>query len=394
MVAPVHAYEFPPYEGLTLKIDGKLSENYSNNITYAQDDENRIEQWTTIVVLGLNVEYASKKRSLRLGGQMRQPIRFDDSDVQNSSEIMTLDFNNEFSQHDRIRIRDVYTHTKVPGSFEERNFREECSKLFREYGFDVARDDPRCTVFQREFGVSQGDFDVYENDFNFNYSRNISEQINVTVGYRNKRYDSSAGNSNDSIRNSVNGRVNYTLSHATVFFLDYTFYDTSYDEGDDISTDSFRAGIRQYITKRLYFNGDIGMDFTPTTDRTSFDALLTAELDEKTSASIDFSRDTRAAVDREDLFRNWRGSGRLTRLLMEDMNVFLSVFYGEGDFVSDDVTDTLLGASVSLNYIFWQQIRGARIDGNLGYTYAESDSTDQNRGYNRSSVDATLSIVF
>ena len=136
------------------------------------------------------------------------------------------------------------------------------------------------------------------------------------------------------------------------------------------------------------------MDFTPSSDETSYDAVLTAEIDEKTSATIDFSRDIRTAIDREDVFRNWRVTGRVRRLLMDDMDVFLSAFYGEGDFVSAEVTDTLLGASVSLNYFFWQHKRGARINGNLGYTYSILNSTETSREYDRSSVDATLSIVF
>ena len=84
MCGPVHAYEFPPYEGVTLKIDGKISEDYSNNITYSQDDENRIEQWTTLLTLGLHLGYEGKKGALKLGGQMTQPIRFEDSDVRAS----------------------------------------------------------------------------------------------------------------------------------------------------------------------------------------------------------------------------------------------------------------------------------------------------------------------
>ena len=192
----------------------------------------------------------------------------------------------------------------------------------------------------------------------------------------------------------MNSRVNYKLSHATTFLLSYAFSDTSYDRGDNISTDSVRAGVNQYITKRLYLRGNIGMIFTPSSDETSLDAVLTGEIDKKTSAIIDFSRDIRAAVDREDVFRSWRVTGRVTRYLSEDVNVFLSAFYGEGDFVSAEVTDSLLGASISLNYILWQHKRGARIDGNCGYTYSELESTDEDRGYNRSSVDATLSMTF
>lgn len=392
--APVYAYEFPPYEGLTLKIDGKVTENYSNNITYAQNGENRIEQWTTLLTLGLNVGYEGKKRALRLGGQMRQPIRFKKSDIRNSSEIGTLDFLNEFSAYDKIRIRDIYTHTRVPASFEDRDFREECEKLYREYGIDVTRNDPRCVEFERVFGVSQGAFDTFQNYFNLNYSRKMSDRITVTGAYGNNRYDATEENSNDSVRNNVKVGVNYSLSHATAFFLWYALSNRSYDSGNDISTNSFRAGIRQYITKRLYFNGNIGMDFTPMNDDVSYNALLTGDLDEKTSANISFLRDTRSAADRDDVFRSWRVIGRLTRSLTEDLVVVLSAFYGEGDFVSAEVIDTLLGASVSSNYTFWQHKRGARITGNLGYKYSKLDSTDQSRGYDTSSIDGTLSLIF
>lgn len=392
--APVYAYEFPPYEGLTLKIEGKLTEKYSNNITYAQDNKNRIEQWTTLLTLGLNVGYEGKKRALILGGQMSQPVRFDKSDIRNSSEIGTLDFVNEFSSFDKIRIKDIYTHTRVPGSINERDFREECEKLYREYGIDVTRNDPRCVEFEREFGVSQGAFDTYQNYFNLNYSRNISDQIIVSGEYTNNKYDSTEETSNDSIRNRFKFGVNYSLSQTTAFFLWYALSNRSYDRRNDISTNLFRAGIRQYITKRLYFNGDIGMDFTPITDSVSYNALLTGDLDEKTSANIHFLRDTRTAVDRDDVFRSWRVIGRLTRSLTEDLIVVLSAFYGEGDFVSAEVIDTLLGASVSSNYIFWQHKRGARITGNLGYRYSKLDSTDQSRGYDTSSIDGTLSLIF
>jgi len=394
IITPVHAYEFPPYEGVTLKINGKISENYSNNITYTQDNDKRIEQWTTLLILGLDVGYQGKKRSLRLGGTTRQPVRFDKSDIRNSSEIYTFDIDNEFSQFDRVRMRDIYTHTRVPESFNQVDFREECVKLYRDYGLEVARDDPRCSEFEREFGVRQGAFDTYRNDFHVNYSKNLSDQIGVSVLYGNSRFDSTEEFSNDSVRNNINGNISYSFSYASTFYLSYSFSETSYDSGDNISTNSFRAGIRQYITKRLYFSGGIGMTFSPSAENTSFDAIVTGDVDENTVATIDFSNDIRAAVNTDDEFRNWRITGLLSRLLMEDMNVFLSAFYGEGKFISAGVTDTLLGASGSLSYFFWQHKRGARIDGTLGYSYSKTTSNEKTREYDRNSVNANLSMKF
>lgn len=390
-----NAYEFPPYEGLNFRIEGSISGNYSNNITYAKDREDRIEQFTTMLVLGLGVTNEGKRRSLRFSGQMRQPVRVDSSDVRNSSEILTLNIVNEFSEYDRIRINNVFTHTKVPSSFRDNFFYfEECERLLLQFGIEAVRNDPRCSEFDWEFGRSQGDFETYRNDFRFNYSRDISDQFSVAAGYDNNIYDSSEEMSNDSIRNSFNVNLNYKVSYATYFFLSYTFADTSYDRGDNISTDSIRAGINQYITKRLLFRGSIGMVFTPTTDSTSFDALLKSEIDERTHVSIDFSRDINTAADRGDIFRNWQIRGNLRRVLSEDMGSFLAVFYGEGDFVSDDVTDRLAGVSISLDYNFWQHKRGARITGQLGYTYSNLNSTDENRGYNRSTINSSLTIAF
>jgi hypothetical protein len=394
IIASAHAYEFPPYKGLSLKIEGKVTENYSNNITFAHDEENKKEQFTTLLVAGLVLERTNNRGSLRFAGQMRQPVRFETSDVRNSSEIGTLDFVSEISSYDKIRIKDVYTHTRVPGSIDARDFREECVRLFRDFGQEIARDDPRCAEFEREFGVTQGAFNTFRNDFNVDYSKDMSDRIRVSIGYGNNRFDSTAEGSNDSIRNNVNGRINYSINFATVFYLSYRYSVTYYNRGDDISIDAFRFGLKRYITKRLYFNGDIGMTFTPTSDNTSFDALLTGELDEKTNASIDFSRDTRAAIDREDIFINWRVTGRLTRQLKEDMNLFISAFYGEGDFVSAEVTDRLLGTSFSISYIFWQYKRGPSINGNIGYSYSQLDSTDASRGYDRNAIDATLSVIF
>jgi hypothetical protein len=389
----IYAYEFPAYEGINLNITGNMSGNYSNNITFAQDDEEKIDQFSAMLLLGLGVRYEGKRRTLAFDGKFRQPL-YNSADVRNSSEILTVDVTNDFSKFDRVRLRNTYTHTKVPGSFEGSFIDEECRRLFEEFGIDTIRNDPVCSIFENEFGRAQGEFDTHRNKFLFNYTKYLSERIHVEARYNNEIFNTSLSSLNNSLHHNLNSTINYQLSHVTSFYLFYAFSDTSYDEGGNIPTNSFRAGGRQYLTKRLYVSGDIGMVFTPSTNNTLFGVNIVGELDKKTSTVIDFTRDVRAAVDTENIFKSWRINGRLNRSFSEDLNSNIAVFYGEGNFITVDITDKLLGGSFSLSYRFWDHKRGPNMKGTLGYTYSSLHSTLTNREYERNSITASLTIAF
>ena len=79
---------------------------------------------------------------------------------------------------------------------------------------------------------------------------------------------------------------------------------------------------------------------------------------------------------------------------MEDLIFSLSGFYGQGDFVSAEVTDTFLGVGADISYTFWRDKFGKSVDGRLGYTYSDLDSTDAERGYSRIGLDAGLTVSF
>ena len=59
MATSANAYELPPYKGVELKVIGDITGNYSNNLTYASDNENRIEDYRTMLNLGLDFQYNS-----------------------------------------------------------------------------------------------------------------------------------------------------------------------------------------------------------------------------------------------------------------------------------------------------------------------------------------------
>ncbi|MBI5664807.1 MAG: hypothetical protein HZC49_06940 [Nitrospirae bacterium] len=60
-ISSASAYEFPPYEGLNLKIDGQLAESYSNNITFASENEERMEDILTVLDLGMGLQYERER---------------------------------------------------------------------------------------------------------------------------------------------------------------------------------------------------------------------------------------------------------------------------------------------------------------------------------------------
>ncbi|MEW6601333.1 MAG: hypothetical protein AB1499_10230, partial [Nitrospirota bacterium] len=199
----------------------------------------------------------------------------------------------------------------------------------------------------------------------------------------------------DSRRSNGNIRINYGFSPITVFSWAYNYSDTRYKEREPISRQSVSIGIRQYITQLFYINGRIGMDYSSSsTNNTKVEASLTGPIDEKTALNIAYLKGDEISSDREDLFRNWRVTGSLTRELSEDLISSLSGFYGEGKFVDLDVIDSLLGVSLNITYDFWEDKKGKSIRGNVGYTYSDLSSTDENRSYSRSGVTLGLTVGF
>jgi hypothetical protein len=136
------------------------------------------------------------------------------------------------------------------------------------------------------------------------------------------------------------------------------------------------------------------MNFSSSTDNMEIEASVTGQIDEKTNSNIAFFKGDRISSDREDIFRSWRVTGGLTRELSEDLRSSISGFYGQGKFVSIDVIDSLLGGSIDLSYDFWRDKKGKNIGGNMGYTYSDLDSTEENRSYSRSGVTLGLTAGF
>lgn len=348
----------------------------------------------TNLALGLDIHYEGIKRELNLTGDMNRQVNMKSSTIQNSSEMVAIDFRNELSQYDRITLNNTFIHTQVPGSFEEQDSDIiRCRELYDKYGKDLVKFYPECNNFLEEFGRVSGRFDSYSNTLDFNYNRELSESLNATISYTHGQ-DWSTEQEQNSYSNSIGFGVNYSHNIATSFILSCRFAENVDKDGEGVSSRSVSVGMRRSITKRIYFNGDIGMNFAASSYSTSIGASLTGEIDEKTTADLSYSKELSVSSVAGKLFDSWSASGRVSRLFSNNLNGYSSVFYGHGKFVSDGVEDTLMGASVSLGYNFWADKKGKKINGSLGYTFSELTSSDEARGYTRSGVTIGLSAGF
>jgi len=396
IAASANAYEFPPYKGLSLKVEGQVAESYSNNVTYASKNEDRVEDLLTNFNLGAALKYERPRHSVGLSGLLNRQILTEEGTLENSSERVNVIFRNEFTPYDRVTVSNTYTHTQVPGTIDEGFNREQCEKLFDLFGGDQAvRLFPECEKFTEEFGRISGRLDSYSNTVNLTYGRDIAEHLNITAGYQFSRRWSPEEGTTDSDQNGVSFSANYELSAATVFSMSYDYENSRYETGSNIYIQRVRAGIRQYITERLYAEARAGMDVLSNNDEsTDIEAALSGEVDKKTAARLAYSRGVDISPQTEDVFKNWQVSGNVSRALLKDLNISLSGFYGQGDFVSAGTTDTFVGAAFDISYNFWQDKLGKSVKGHMGYTYSNLTSTDEDRNYSRVGVGAGLSVSF
>ncbi len=393
----VSAYDFPPYEGLTLKISGDISESYSNNITYASDREDEVEDFTTLLDLGLDFQYIGKRRFMLFAGNIRRELFEPQANVRNPSENASLIFNNEFTEYDKINLSNTFTHSRVPGKSQGGFDVDNCIEKYEEQGQSSDEVESICNEFAEQFGRHRGRFDSYSNSSGITYNRIISEYFTVRTNYNYRHNWSDDEDTRDADHHSIGLSANYQYSQPTMFSLSYIYRISTYEERDDISRQSITTGIRQYITKRLYFDGNIGADLAISDsgdDSITGNATLTGEIDPISTAAISYSQGTSISANTDDTFENWRVTGRLSKQLLEDFKGSLSAFYGKGEYSSTGVEDTLLGAGINFSYNFWRSKRGSNIRGNLGYSYSDLDSTNENRVYTRNSVISSLTLAF
>ncbi len=358
------------YKGFDIKIEGvSIGEEFDDNITLADKDE--LEDFITNAGLKVGVIYEGKTRSLELIGNINNQTFAKNDIFNNITQDVTLNFTNEFSKYDRMSLKNVFSHSEAPLFSRDEFFEEE------------------------QFGERGGGrLDYFKNRFNVNYSRDFAKQLTITTRYANDIDIFSGVDRPSSAQNRAGLETAYSLSPTTIFFFTYDFAIREYEDQGNISINTIATGIRQYITKKLYFDGRTGLDFIDSVDDKSptrglIRSALTYQIDRDLKASISFQKSNNADSYSPSLYSGWRTSASLTRQMLERLRFSLLAFYGEGKSLSGDFEQKLLGANSSLIYDISKNLKG-----NLTYAYSQSDPNIETSGYTRTTVFLGLTAGF
>lgn len=356
------------YKGFDIQISGiSVGETFDDNITYAR--KNKKEDFITLAGLGIGAKYEGRTRSFELTGNVTQRMYAKNSNFDNTTEEVALNFSNEFSEHARMSLSNVFIHSNEP--------------LFNRGNF-----------FDEQFGRRGGQFEHFRNRFDINYTRDFTRQLTIIARYGNSLDIFSGVDLQDSFLNNAGFEANYLLSATTTFLLSYDFVYREFEDNESASINTVATGIRQYITRKLYFDIRPGLDFIDSFDDENLTkpvimTSLTYQKDTDTIARLIFEKKYDTNVYNEDIVNRWRTTASVTRQLMERLRCSLSIFYSEGEFISSDFKNRLLGANSTINYDITKILKG-----NFTYTYSHSDTNSETTGYTKNTVFLGLTAEF
>lgn len=348
---------------MDVEITPRVSQSYDDNITYASENER--DDFITDLTLGLSGKYEGKLDMLRLGASISHHIYNKYSSMDNTDQTFDAMYFRELDKYQRIRISDSFTHAEDPASFED------------------------------AFGRSSGRYAYYTNDLNARYYRDITSQLSGTLRYGNSFTEYSTSTHVDSFANSIGGGLEYAVSSADLFLIDYGFNRRDYDQSDNyITANTITGGMRHFFTKQLYIEPVAGFTYIESSDgynetNPSVSVSLVEELNETTTNTLVYSRESTSSDDSQYIFDSWRFSANVSKQLYERLKGTVSAFYGEGEYKRLGITDELQGLSLSAGYDLTEDMQlTAR------YSYSQTESNVRSREYERNYVSLGLSMTF
>jgi hypothetical protein len=343
-----------------INFSGGLSTIYDDNITYA--DDNAITDVHNDINAGISAAYEGKLRKITILGSLTRQIFVENDDFDNTSGRVDVNYTEEFSKYDRLEVTDRYVRGYEPQSF-----------------FD-------------EFGNINGRYSYFRNKLILEYERNLSEKWQTGSSFMNEVFEHSGDRVRDSFLNKIGGKIAYTYSPRTYISVGYSFAYRNYHDGDAIYTSRPYGGIKYFITDQMsvYFRN--GLDITTSGSGTNvgdfLETTLRNDIDENSSLTFSFTRETSSSSYRDEIFENQRLSLIYDRQLFRRLYGSFEVFYGDGNYEDSDSNERLNGISAGLGY----DIRdNARLS--LTYSYSSKDS-DIDSGYVKNFVSADLRIYF
>ena len=374
------------YKGFDIKFKSfAVGETFDDNILYTKNDKK--EDLITNINLGVGIKYEGKMNTFELIGNLYNEIYAKNDEFNSTSEDVGLNFKSELSKNDRISLNDVFLHTYLPLFFKDQ-------------------------FISDQFGRPQDRFSQYKNLFHTEYTHDLTRQLSTSIKYDNElnlfpsdtvSVDPSLNNNilSDSFLNKATSETSYLLSSSTTISFLYSFLYEQFAErritenGKDASIQTIAPGIKQYITKKMYFIVRPGIDFIDSYDggdlvKPNIQSSLTYEMDVNTRFLLLYEKryDTNSYVN--DIFNQWRTSLSFTHQLSERFGFSQMLFYGKGEFISSDTSrQQLLGSKSSFTYDINKNVKGE-----LAYSHAESDGEIGTAGYSKNTVFIGLTAAF
>jgi len=353
------------YSGTDIKVIGSISEMYIDNITYTSQKQKK-DDFITNFILGLSLKHEKKTEILDFSGNINQQIFLDNHSFNNNSQYFNLFYKRELSKYIRFQLKNFFIHYIEPRSFEY------------------------------EFGRTGGRYSYYHNKLNFNCTQDLSKELTINVHYANHLNNVSRKNLSDSYLNSIGIKTSYLFSSTSILSLLYDFTHKKYNNPDNTNYIYHPAlCYQQYFTKQLYSTSTLGLDFIKSSNdknytKPVFLTALTDTIDNRSTLKLLFSIRNHPQSHSQNITKEWKISCFFIMKLLKKMTYSFSSFYGHGKYISTESKKTynLNGLHTSLNYEFWNNIKGI-----LEYTYSISKSSDNSNNYIRNKIFLGLTIV-
>ena len=317
----------------------------------------------------MSAQYEGKNNTLGVAGNIYHEAFAENSNLDYTSQDIALNFKRELSQYDRISLNNVFTNTTVP--------------LFSEGS----------TFYTNQQG-SEGRIPYYKNRFAIDYDRDVFRQLTVKIKYAN---DVDAFETNtllDSFVNKVGFETNYLLSATTIFLFTYDFSNRQFEDGKDASINTIAQGVRQYITKQLYFDIGGGLDFINSYEEDKFIepivlSALTYDMSENTQLRLLSNKKDDTDPFSQEVYNSWITSLSFTRQVSERLGCNLSISYTDSESITANFEQKTLGASSAFIYDINKNLKGS-----LSYTHSQSETNFETSGYTKNAVSLGLIATF
>ncbi len=345
-----------------IELRAGVIEAYDDNITFA--GSNKKSGSNTSLNLGLDGKYEGKNRGLSFSADINHKFFNSYSNFDNTSENVSITFQQELSVYQRVSLRESFTHSEEPKSFED------------------------------EFGRNTGRYSYYVNNVSCDYAADISKQLSLIFHYANEIYDPNRADLSQSFQNSLGAQAEYAINSQSTGYITYDFTRRDFNPGTKVTFNTLGGGWRQYFTSQFYADSRAGIDFINSFSgrnyaKPFYQFSLGDQFDEQSRLTFSLSKEYTVNAYTEDIFNQWRSSIAFSKQILARLSSSLSVFYGEGEYTNQGIKDEFSGSSIGLNYELWHNTRF-----NAGYSYSKTDSNLDGRGYTRNYISAGLMMGF